>query len=250
MAEDRNTRDRRAASFASVAGAYERARPGYPEEAVRWLAGQVPVDVVDLGAGTGKLTRSLVALGHRVTAVEPLAEMLAQLRAVVPGAAAVTGSAEAIPLPDASADVVACAQAFHWFDHALALPEIARTLRPGGRLALVWNARDDTETWVAEFSDTIVGRSALRKGGVAAATARIDESGLYGPVERATFAHVQTLGRHELRELVCSRSDCAVLSEEQRRPVLEHADALFDAHATEGTLEMPYVTECFRAATR
>ena len=148
MAMDREERERRAGSFGSVAEVYERARPGYPEDAVRWLAGSEPCDVVDLGAGTGKLTRSLVALGHRVTAVEPLPEMLAQLRSAVPGATAVTGTAESMPLADGAADVVTVAQAFHWFDHAAALREIARVLRPGGRIALVWNTRDDTEEWV------------------------------------------------------------------------------------------------------
>ena len=93
-------------AFAEVAGAYERGRPGYPEDAVRWLVGSEPHDVVDLGAGTGKLTRSLVALGHRVTAVEPLEEMRAQLTVSVPGVTVIAGSAEAMPLPDASADVV------------------------------------------------------------------------------------------------------------------------------------------------
>ena len=132
MEAEREDRLERAASFGGVADAYERARPGYPDDAVRWLAGEEPCDVVDLGAGTGKLTRSLVALGHRVTAVEPLEEMLEQLRHAVPAATALRGSAEAIPLPDGSADVVTCAQAFHWFDHEVALPEMARVLRPGG----------------------------------------------------------------------------------------------------------------------
>jgi ubiquinone/menaquinone biosynthesis C-methylase UbiE len=243
-------REMLAGSFGSVADVYERARPGYPDDSVRWLAGHEPRDVVDLGAGTGKLTRALVARGHRVTAVEPLPEMLAELRAAVPGAIPVAGTAESIPLPDASADVVTAAQAFHWFDQRLALREVARVLRPGGRIALVWNARDDGEEWVAAFTDTIVGRSVFREGGIAATTASIDESGLYGPVERATFAHVQTLGRAELRALVRSRSHCAVLPTEEQQPILERADALFDAHATDGTLAMPYVTECFRAARR
>ena len=247
MAAEREDRLERAASFGGVADAYERARPGYPDDAVSWLAGDEPCDVVDLGAGTGKLTRSLVALGHRVTAVEPLEEMLAQLRHTVPGATAVRGSAEEIPLSDGSADVVTCAQAFHWFDREVALSAIARVLRPGGRLALVWNTRDDSQGWVAELTDTVIGRSEFREGGVVAATASIDETGLYGPVERASFAHVQLLRRVELIELVRSRSQCAVLSEDERRPVLDHVGALFDAHSRDGVLAMPYVTECFRA---
>jgi SAM-dependent methyltransferase len=249
MAAERVEWLERAASFGVVADAYERARPGYPDEAVGWLAGDEPCDVVDLGAGTGKLTRSLVALGHRVTAVEPLEEMLAQLRHAVPRATAVQGSAEEIPLPDGSADVVTCAQAFHWFDHAAALSEMARVLRPGGRLALVWNTRDDSQGWVAELTDTVIGRSEFRAGGVVAATASIDETGLYGPVERASFSHVQLLGRSELIELVRSRSQCAVLSDDERRPVLDRVGTLFDTHAREGVLAMPYVTECFRAVS-
>jgi SAM-dependent methyltransferase len=240
----------RAASFGAVADAYERARPGYPDDAVRWLAGDEPCDVVDLGAGTGKLTRSLVALGHRVTAVEPLEEMLDRLRVAVPGAVALLGNAESVPLPDGSADVVACAQAFHWFDHETALPEIARVLRPGGRIALVWNTRDDSQGWVAELTETVIGRSEFRDDGVVAVTASIDDSGLYGPVERASFTHVQLLGRDDLVELVRSRSQCAVLPEDERRPVLERVAAMFDAHSRDGVLAMPYVTECFRAVRR
>jgi ubiquinone/menaquinone biosynthesis C-methylase UbiE len=234
---------RRAASFAGVADAYERARPGYPDEAVRWLAGSEPRDVVDLGAGTGKLTRSLVALGHRVTAVEPLGEMLEQLRAASVEATAVVGSAETIPLPDESVDVVTCAQAFHWFDHERALPEIARVLRPGGRLALVWNMRDEREPWVDELSDAMVGRTSF----VGGATELIDRCGLYGPVERAVFDHAQQIDRLALQELVLSRSYCAILPPDERVPILEKVNAIFDARSRDGILRLPYVTECFRA---
>ena len=236
-------RRRQAASFAGVADVYERSRPGYPEAAVVWLAGSTPGDVVDLGAGTGKLTRSLVALGHRVTAVEPLEEMLAQLRASIPAARALMGGAEAIPLPDASADVVTCAQAFHWFDHDRALAEIARILRPGGRIALVWNMRDESEIWVEELSDAIVGRTGLDRGAVEP----IERSGLYGPVEREVFEHEQEVDRTTMRELVRSRSYCAILSEEERAPILDRVDHIFDEHARDGVLRIPYRTECFRA---
>lgn len=246
---DHDVRHARASSFASVADAYERARPGYPDDAVRWLAGDDPCDVVDLGAGTGKLTRSLVALGHRVTAVEPLPEMLGHLREGLPELVAVEGSAERIPLPDASADVVTVAQAFHWFDKPVALCEIARVLRPGGSLALVWNTRDENGPWVATpgVAIGIVGRTEVREQDVGES---ISACGLYGPVETASFEHIQRLDRVGLRELVLSRSYCAVMTEEERRPVFAQLEALFDAHAVDGVIALPYVTECFRAVRR
>lgn len=233
-----------ASSFALVAEAYERGRPGYPDEAVRWLVGEEPLDVVDIGAGTGKLTRSLVALGHRVTAIEPLPEMLELLVAAAPGAFDLLGSAEVIPIPDASADVVTSAQAFHWFDYAVALPEIARVLRPGGRLALVWNRRDDREPWVATMSE-VIGSETLDRGDV---EEPIEGSGLFGPVETARFEWVQRLDRATLRDLVLSRSYCAVKAPAEREAVLSEVDRLFAEHSSEGEIGLPYVTECHRAA--
>jgi len=230
-------------AFADVAGAYERGRPEYPVEAVRWLVGDGPADVVDLGAGTGKLTRALVELGHRVTAVEPLAEMRAELEAAVPEADTLTGSAEAIPLPDAFADVVAVAQAFHWFDHAKALPEIARVLRPGGRLALVWNSRDDRDPWMARLSE-IIGNETVSESDVVPVLA---ESGLFGTVETARFSLVQVLDRDGLLDLVVSRSYCAKLTSAERAPILAAVGALYDGTAGEDGVSLPYVTECFRA---
>lgn len=232
-------------AFAEVAGAYERGRPGYPEDAVRWLVGDEPCDVVDLGAGTGKLTRVLVGLGHRVTAVEPLPEMLEHLSENAPGAFGMLGSAEVIPLPDAFCDVVTCAQSFHWFDHAVALPEIARVLRPGGRLALVWNARDDDDDpWMAELS-AIIGNEAVRDDDV---TPSIAASGLFGPVERAYFAHVQTLDRDGLLDLVLSRSYVAKLPPADRQPVLDAVGALYDETAGPDGVHLAYRVECFRAS--
>jgi ubiquinone/menaquinone biosynthesis C-methylase UbiE len=245
MGAEQDERLMRAASFAGVADAYERARPGYPDDAVRWLTGERPCDVLDLGAGTGKLTRSLTAIGHRVKAVEPLEPMLEQLREAVPGIEAFLGSAEMIPLEDESVDVVTCAQAFHWFDHEHALPEIARVLRPGGRLALIWNMRDEREPWVEELSDAMVGRTTFVSGG--GATDLIDRSALYSPVERAVFDHVQLIDRVALQELVLSRSYCAILPPDERAPILEKVNAIFDERSRDGILRLPYVTECFRA---
>jgi SAM-dependent methyltransferase len=244
---DAETRARRAASFGDVADAYERARPGYPDDAVRWLAGAPPRDVLDLGAGTGKLTRSLVAAGHRVTAVEPLPAMREQLVRTVPGAEVREGAAERIGVADASFDVVTVAQAFHWFDHDLALPEIARVLRPGGELAVVWNMRDEGVPWVAELG-VLMGGSTV--GEVRLAESAIAASGRFGPVEQATFSYEQRLDEAALRDLVLSRSWCAVGSVEERRESLDRVSALFRTRAVDGSLTLPYVTSCYRAAVR
>lgn len=230
-------------AFAEVAGAYERGRPGYPEGAVGWMVGDKPLAVVDLGAGTGKLTRVLVALGHRVTAVEPLDEMRAELAAALPAVHAIRGTAEEIPLFSGAADAVASAQAFHWFDHDNALPEIARVLRPGGRLALVWNSRDDRDPWMARLS-AIIGNESIEESDVVPV---LDASGLFGPVETAVFSFVQTLDRDGLLDLVLSRSYLAKLPAVERQPVLEEVGALYDETASAEGVRLAYLTECFRA---
>ncbi|WP_051950547.1 class I SAM-dependent methyltransferase [Actinacidiphila yeochonensis] len=154
--------ERRRSSFGAAARAYAEHRPGYPREAVRWALERAAatrpggegrtakgaLDVLDLGAGTGKLTAVVAALGHRVTAVEPDAEMIAELRRLYPDVTTRQGDAERIPLPDASVDAVVVGQAFHWFDQDRALPEITRVLRPGGVVAGLWNADDDRVEWV------------------------------------------------------------------------------------------------------
>ena len=230
-------------AFAEVAGAYERGRPGYPEEAVRWMVGDRPLAVVDLGAGTGKLTRVLVALGHRVVAVEPLDEMRAELAAALPAVHAIQGTAEEIPLFTGAADVVTSAQAFHWFDHDNALPEIARVLRPGGRLALVWNSRDDSDPWMARLS-AIIGNESIEESDVVPV---IDASGRFGRVETAVFSFTHRLDRDGLLDLVLSRSYIAKLSPPDREPVLDAVEALYDETAGPSGVQLAYTTECFRA---
>src|SRR6188472_302627 len=127
-----------ALSFGGVADAYDRARPSYPAEAAAWLAGRDHAHVLELGAGTGKLTAQLVAQGHKVVATDPLDAMLVRLVARLPGTPVAVAAAERIPLRARSVDTVIGAQTFHWWVRELALPEIARVLRPGGHLALVW----------------------------------------------------------------------------------------------------------------
>jgi SAM-dependent methyltransferase len=149
----------RARSFESAAAEYERHRPEYPAAALRWAADRVGLAeqarVLDIGAGTGKLTRGLVALGFRVVAVEPGTPMLAQLRAAVPEAEAVEGTAEAIPLPAESVDAVFAGQAYHWFDRERALPELHRVLRAGGGLALLWNWWDERDPLQRDLCDLV-----------------------------------------------------------------------------------------------
>jgi SAM-dependent methyltransferase len=189
------------------------------------------------------LTRALVALGHRVLAVEPLDEMRAQLELAVPGVRAVAGRAESMPLADGSADVITSAQAFHWFDHDDALPEIARVLRPGGQLALVWNSRDDSDPWMARLS-AIIGNESIQESDVVPV---LDASGLFRWVETKRFVFEQILDRDGLLDLVLSRSYLAKLPQPEREPVLEAVGALFDETAEDGGVRLAYVTECFRA---
>ncbi|MFF3500228.1 class I SAM-dependent methyltransferase [Streptomyces sp. NPDC003247] len=147
---DQDERLRHASSFGAVAAAYAEHRPDYARAAVRWALEPAPGPrVLDLGAGTGKLTATLVALGADVIAVEPDPAMLTELRRSLPAVRALPGSAEAIPLPDASVDAVLAGNALHWFDMAVAGPEIARVLAPGGVLAGLWNVMDDRVEWVA-----------------------------------------------------------------------------------------------------
>lgn len=149
----------RARSFETVAAEYERHRPDYPEEALRWAAGTLGLEpgarVLDVGAGTGKLTRGLAALGFEVVAVEPGGAMLDQLRHAVPEAEAHEAPAEALPLADASVDAAFAAQAFHWFDRERALPELHRVLRPGGGLALLWNWWDERDPLQKELGQVV-----------------------------------------------------------------------------------------------
>lgn len=235
-----------ALSFGGVADAYDRARPGYPGEAARWLAGETPVRVLELGAGTGRLTADLVALGHDVLATDPLEPMLRHLRDRLPEVPTAQASAEQIPVPSRTVDVVVSAQAFHWFDLERALPEIARVLRPGGEIALVWNERDERIPWVRRLGDVLGSQEQNTDP-----THELIGSQLFGYVETATFRFWQPLDRERLHDLVRSRSHIAVMTETERKGVLRKADALYDDYGrgADGML-LPYLTRCFKAVVR
>src|SRR4051794_38042311 len=232
--------------FASAAEVYEESRPTYPREAVDWLAAELEAGpgrtVVDLAAGTGKLTRLLIPTGAAVIAVEPVAEMRDALARTTPDADARPGTAERTGLPDASADAVTVAQAFHWFDGAAALAEIHRILRPAGRLALVWNVRDlddplqrDIDALFAPYRGDIPSH---RSGRWRAALVKTDH---FRSADRREFPNVQTIDAETLVRRVASTSFIADLPESERRGVLDRVRAI--AAGRPPRFPFPYTTE-------
>jgi SAM-dependent methyltransferase len=234
-----------AQSFGAVADVYEHGRPGYPDEAARWLVPDGAARVVDLGAGTGKFTRTLLALAAEVVAVEPDPGMRAQLTRSVPGVAVLDGTGEAIPLEDASADAVTVAQAWHWMDPAIASAEIARVLRPGGVLGLVWNIRDERVPWVGALS-RILARPEAHV--VEARTPRI--AAPFGVVEQHVVPWVNEQDRDSFLAMVSSRSYVITMDPGDRAALLAEVEELLDRTpelAGRDTVSVPYLTYCHRA---
>ena len=248
-----------ASSFGPAAADYERGRPGYPAEAIDLLTTELGLgpgsSVVDLAAGTGKLTAALVERFERVRAIEPLAEMLAVLRERVPRAEAIEGSAETMPIPDASADAVFAAQAFHWFAGEPALTEIARVMRPGGGLGLLWNT-SPWETregpWFSALDDL------LERSRADLTTVRRHASGAwmetfagehrFEPLSAAVCANSQRLPREDLIAALASRSYVAVLGKADRAELLGGIEAMLDrpdAPLEDGEIVIPMHTGVF-----
>ena len=232
-----------ASSFGTAADQYQRGRPEYPQSAVEWLVPRRARNVLDLGAGTGKLTRSLAAAGLKVTAVEPLREMRERLAAAVPGAVVLAGTAERIPLGDDSVDAVVVAHAWHWFDAALAVPEIARVLVPGGTLSLVWNMRDETELWAAALG------AIMHQHSRQAIDASPEIGAPFGPPERMEVRWRQPMTRQEVIDLVASRSYVITMPDDERARLLADVSELLDgdpALSGNDEIQLPYVTRCTR----
>jgi SAM-dependent methyltransferase len=236
-------RRERSLSFGSQAAAYERGRPSYPPEAVDWLLPDSARDVLDLGAGTGKLTSRLIERGLNVVAVDPIAELLDVLRTTLPDTPALLGTAEQIPLPDNSIDAVLVAQAWHWFDADRAAAEIARVLRPGGRLGLLWNVRDERLGWVKEF-----GRIVGLEHDWANTTVVLPEpftDVVSHRVEWTNYVTPQTL-----IDYVASRSYCITSPSQVRTQTLDQVRELLATHpalANSSGIAMPYITVCIAA---
>ncbi|MDR3662910.1 MAG: class I SAM-dependent methyltransferase [Mycobacterium sp.] len=231
----------RSLSFGEQAAAYERGRPSYPPEAIDWLLPASATDVLDLGAGTGKLTVRLAERGLAVVAVDPIPEMLDVLSGSLPSVPALLGTAEEIPLPDNSVDAVLVAQAWHWFDPERASAEVARVLRPGGRLGLVWNIRDERLGWVKELGRII---------GTEHDPSHSTLSDAFTDIETHRVEWTSYLTPQALLDLVASRSYCITSPAEVRSRVLEQVRELLATHpalASSNGLALPYVTHCVRA---
>lgn len=241
--EQRRLREERAATFGDVAQAYERARPDYPERAVRWLLGETPTRVLELGAGTGKLTAAMARAGHDVTATDPSAPMLDRLASQV-DVTCVRASAESLPFSANSFDVIVAAQAFHWFDTTQALPEAGRVLREGGHVALVWNQRDESIPWTRRLTEII----GSEEHDLRAYADELPMSGLYSVPEHARFGFWQQLDLEGLVGLVESRSSVASLDQTERDAVLQRVRRLYEEHSTgRNGLRLRYATHCYRA---
>jgi SAM-dependent methyltransferase len=241
----RTSRQERSLSFGAQAAAYERGRPSYPPEAIDWLLPNGARDVLDLGAGTGKLTTRLVERGLDVVAVDPIAEMLEVLSNSLPDTPALLGTAEEIPLPDDSVDAVLVAQAWHWFDTEQAVKEVARVLRPGGRLGLVWNTRDERLGWVKDLG-RIIGREDARDAFDDAVT--LPEP--FAEIDQHQVEWTNYLTPQALIDLVASRSYCITAPAAARTKTLERVRELLATHpalANSTGLALPYVTVCIRA---
>jgi len=240
--------DEAAISFGAAAGDYEAARPDYPFEAVAWMLENMPHGsrrIADVGAGTGKLTRVLVdAPDAEVIAIDPDPAMLDTLRTVVPGVPTFRGTAEHLPVPDASLDAVVLGQAWHWVDPVAASAEIGRAVRSGGTLGLIWNTRDNAVEWVRRLTQIMY---------ASAAEVMLDE---YGPSVAAPFGTLESerwnwlrpITRAQLHRMADSRSHLITSSETARRSIHYAMDDLFDELELndDATIDLPYVTRAFR----
>jgi SAM-dependent methyltransferase len=244
-------------SFGAAATAYAEHRPDYAQAAVRWALERAPGPrVLDLGAGTGKLTATLVALGAEVTAVEPDPAMLTELRRALPTVRALPGSAEAVPLPDASGDAVLAGNAMHWFDMNVAGPEIARVLEPDGILAGLWNVFDNRVDWVAGLerisgSAAIGPRDTFSSWRAETAEAHLPNSGSiaqFGSPEQAEFPHGQQRTADSFVATFATKAGMLVMPEQEQEATLGRIRAFLASRpeTARGEFTLPMLTGVLR----
>lgn len=246
---ERELWSRRSRSFGKEASAYAEHRPGYPEAALRWGLPSNAEHVLDLGAGTGKLTEGLLALDLRVTAVEPDPDMRAELARRHPDVRALDGTAEQIPLGDAEVESVLVGQAFHWFDLDRALVEIARVLKPGGTVVGLWNYRDSSVPWVVELDD-LTHTSA--SGRWVPSEPFPPDHAEFEPFEQETFANGLRRTVETMLETYATHSHLLVAAEDERETTLARArDFLANNPETaDGEFTYPLTTTALRATRR
>jgi ubiquinone/menaquinone biosynthesis C-methylase UbiE len=240
-----------AVAFGNAAADYERARPSYPAESIEILRRELGLGpgarVCDLAAGTGKLTRLLAATGADVVAVEPVPGMRDQLSEVLPEIEVLDGTAEAIPLDDDSVDLVTVAQAFHWFKFEEALAEIARVLRPGGGLAILFNQRDERVDWVEEWNDVIEWHSRRISYYQTTDWTEVLTAGGFRDIDHATVEWVQPMTRDLIASRVRSVSYIADAPVAQQQDYVDRVLALVDGF--DETFPLPYVTHVWFGKT-
>ncbi len=232
--------------FERQAEAYERGRPDYPPAAIDWLSSKLQLRpgrlVVDVGAGTGKLTRALLRSGAEAVAVEPVAAMRQVLARETPAARALDGTAEALSLPDHSADAIVAGQAFHWFDGDVALPEFHRVLRPGGRLGLIWNRRRDDQPLQRAIDEIIEPYRAGTPGlGSGAWRQALERSALFEPTAEFETRFEQQLEPEQFVDRIASISFIAALDGPRHDEVLSRVRQL----AATSLEPLSYVSEVF-----
>lgn len=248
--DERSVRREALVGFGRSAAAYERGRPGYPADAVALLARALELRpgrrLVDVGAGTGKLTRALVGTGADVVAVEPVAQMRRRFAEVLPGVEVRDGTAGQLPLGDGEVDAVAVGQAFHWFAGHAALAEFARVLRPGGHLGLIWNARDGSVPWVARLTEIVNTRQGDTPRHASGAWRLAFAAGQpwFGELGSASVRHVQVLDLSASLDRYASTSFIAALPDGERAALLvQVAAVLVEAAEPDGTVAHPYRTD-------
>lgn len=253
---EKDVRQLHSSSFGSAAVEYAAHRPDYATAAVRWALEAAPgARVLDLGAGTGKLTGTLIAMGVNVIAVEPDSAMLGELRRAQPSVRALSGSAEVIPLPDASVDAVLAGNALHWFDMTVAGPEMARVLAPGGILASLWNVIDDRVDWVAELAQisgfaAIGPRDTFTSWRTATAGLHLPDAGepRFGSPEQAEFPHGQRRTADSLVATLATRAGMLVMPDRERETTLARIRAFLASRPETATGEftLPMLTGVLR----
>lgn len=245
--------EERATSFGSIAGSYDRVRPGPAPAAVDWLLPAGCAVAVDLAAGTGLFTRALTGRVANVVAIEPDERMRDVLAARSPDVRVLAGRAEQIPLPDRFADAVLVSTAWHWFDFDKAVPEIARVLKDGGRLGVLWTSRDRAEDWVAELdvlraprvprSPDEVREHLSRQHSVA-----LPDSAAFGPPQEASFGFTRMISVADTLTWLGTASQVITARPAERAAGMARTRAMLLARADDKEMvRMPMRSWCWRA---